>query len=109
VARNPFLGEWRITETDMWDSDALDLVDEASIRFAEENWGELCMIAITADLDYWVGRRDGKPAVEFSIEGTDEGDRLCGRGWAGLSNGSLSGHLFFHGSDDSRFLARRPS
>ena len=26
--------------------------------------------------------RDGRPAVEFSFEGSDEGDRVSGRGWA---------------------------
>ncbi|HSB21290.1 MAG TPA: serine hydrolase [Anaeromyxobacteraceae bacterium] len=54
--------------------------------------------------------RDVFPAVEFSWQGVDEGDERFGRGWAALEGpGALRGHLFFHGGDDSGFVAARPS
>jgi hypothetical protein len=43
-------------------------------------------------MDLW--DRDGPPRVEFSWQGDDEGDEVCGRGWAALSDdGPLDGHL----------------
>ena len=49
---------------------------------------------------------DGRPAVEFTWDGTDEGDRVSGRGWARLeADGSLRGHIYFHAGDDSGFHA----
>jgi hypothetical protein len=39
-------------------------------------------------------------------DGTDEGDRVSGRGWAQLEpDGSLRGHISFHAGDDSGFRA----
>jgi hypothetical protein len=40
--------------------------------------------------------RDGRPRAEFSWQGDDEGDDVCGRGWVALrDDGALDGHLFF--------------
>ena len=52
--------------------------------------------------------RDGHPAVEFSWDGSDEGDHASGRGWAALDDdGSLVGHIWFHMGDDSGYRAIR--
>jgi hypothetical protein len=107
-------GRYRITSTEVWDSEALDLVEPAFIRFDGERDGEFRMIAIVGDLDCRHGTRDGRPSVEFSWEGMDEMDEASGRGWAVLEeDGSLNGRLFFHQGDDSAFTAepeaaRRP-
>ena len=46
--------------------------------------------------------------VEFSWQGSDEGDDTSGRGWAALNpDGTLEGHLFFHLGDDSAFRAEQ--
>lgn len=47
------------------------------------------------------------PAIEFSFEGNDEGDRTSGRGWAELTSDTLRGHVYFHDGDDSSFRATR--
>ncbi len=92
----------------IWDSDALDLVQPAFIRFAEDRFGELGMIVISAGLDSRYGERDGKPFVEFSFIGDDDGHPCSGRGWASLEpDGTLHGRLFFHQGDDSGFVAQR--
>ena len=57
-------------------------------------------------MDYRPGERDGLPAIEFSFDGTDEGDRISGRGWAVLAD-TLRGRLFFHDGDESAFRAER--
>lgn len=101
-----FLGSWRITWTEAWESDALDLVGPAFIQFEDDGLGELGLMAISASLDCRYGQRDGRPAVEFSWEGDDEDDIASGRGWAVLeSDGSLRGWFFVHRGDDSEFRA----
>ena len=106
--RRPIVGVWRITETELWDRDALDLVEEAFIHFGSKQLGELAMIALRADVDYRLETKDGKPSVEFSFEGDDEGDPRSGRGWAVLGDDDvLRGRLYIHRGDDSAFEATR--
>ena len=102
------LGAWRITGTELWDQDALDLIEEARIYFGKDKLGELAMIAVRADVDYRLETREGKQRVEFSFEGDDEGDPCSGRGWAMLDDDDvLRGRLYIHRGDDSAFEAVR--
>ncbi len=97
-----FKGFWRITKTDLWDQDALDMIEPAHISFGESC--TLGMIAITASLDCKCkGNR-----VEFSFLGDDDGDLLAGRGWAEIDDaGTLTGMLYIHDGDESGFTAER--
>ncbi len=100
-------GRWRILEMDLWDQDALDLVAPAFIEFSPDHTGELGFIVVTGWIDW---RRAGadRSGVEFSWEGTDEGDQVSGRGWAERhDDGVLRGHIYFHLGDDSSFRAER--
>ena len=102
------IGRWRITEMDNWDQEAVDLVGPGFIEFDEDGLGELGFIAVTGELDYRDAARDGRPGVEFSWQGSDEGDDVSGRGWAALNpDGTLEGHIYFHLGDDSAFRAER--
>jgi hypothetical protein len=105
-------GRWRITEAELWDCDALNLVAPAFIEFAEDgSSGNFGFIAVQGEMDCRKVERDGRPGVEFSWEGNDESDPASGRGWAVLEeNGSLSGRIFFHlaTTQASRRSARRP-
>ena len=102
------VGRWRITEMDNWDQEAVDLVEPVLIEFDEDGLGELGFIAVTGELDCRDANRDGRPGVEFSWQGSDEGDDVSGRGWAALNpDGTLEGHLYFHLGDDSAFRAER--
>ena len=99
-----FKGTWRIVETRMWDQEALDLVGPANISFDSNGLGSLAFIAITACIDC---RFDGDE-VEFSWMGDDEGDPICGRGRAEITDeGTMTGDLFIHQGDESWFLAQR--
>ena len=49
------VGAWRITDSELWDRDALDLVEDAFVRFGPQQLGELAMIALRADVDYRLG------------------------------------------------------
>lgn len=94
---------------DLWDADAIDLVGPAVIEIRSDGTGWFRFIAVEGHMDCRHVKRDGRPAVEFSWDGSDEGDRVTGRGWAQLDpDGSLRGHIFIHAGDDSGFLAVVP-
>lgn len=110
VAGSPvssFLGHWRITETELWGREALNLLAPAFVRFEDDRMGGFQFIAVRGGLDCRFSERDGVPMVEFSWEGDDEGDARCGRGWAFLRDGRLEGRFYIHGGDDSWFVATR--
>jgi hypothetical protein len=53
------------------------------------------------------GMEAGEPAVEWTWDGNDEMDPAQGRGWAVVEGDELHGMIFFHGGDDSEFVAKR--
>jgi hypothetical protein len=108
ITPKTFAGTWRITETEVWDQDALDTVQPAFIKFDDECIGSLGMIVIGAGLDCRFGSRDGKALVEFTFEGDDDGHPCSGRGFGAVdADAKLRGRLFIHLGDDSEFLAER--
>jgi hypothetical protein len=101
-------GRWQIVDSELWDPDALNLVAPAFIEFGKEGLGSLGLIAVQGEMDCREVIRGGRPGVEFSWEGSDEGDPASGRGWAVLEEGgALRGRIFFHLGDDSGFTAVR--
>jgi hypothetical protein len=64
-------GRWRI--------DFLDLVEKAHITFRGGANGEIAFGALNGDLDVRYGSREGSACAEFSWQGNDEGDSVCGR------------------------------
>lgn len=105
---NAFPGRWRIAEMEMWDADARDPMGPAHIEFGPEGTGDLRFVALQAALDCRYSERDGRPLVEFTWEGDDDGDHACGRGWAGIGEQNrIVGHVFIHLGDDSSFEARK--
>lgn len=98
-------GRWRILQMDLWDRDALDLVGPAFIEFRPDHTGSFGLIAVRGWID-WRYATEGPSRVEFSWEGTDDGDQVSGRGWAARQDDVLvDGHIYFHLGDDSSFLA----
>lgn len=99
------VGRWRLAEMELWDRDALDLVEPAFLEIRADGTGLIGFIAISATLD---ARSDGTGRLEFSWEGDDEGHPVSGRGVGHLnSEGDMEGRIFIHLGDDSSFLARR--
>ncbi|MBA2281341.1 MAG: hypothetical protein M3527_02280 [Actinomycetota bacterium] len=93
---------------ELWDQDAIDLLDPAFIEIGPGNHGSFRFIAVEGWMDVRSVERDGAPAIEFSWDGNDECDHANGRGWAALSSdGSLMGRIYIHGGDDSSFRAVR--
>jgi hypothetical protein len=99
-------GRWQIVEMDLWDRDAIDLLGPAFIEIGADATGSFRFIAVEGDIDGHHIKRDGHPAIEFSWVGADDGDDASGRGWARVeTDGSLTGHIYFHRGDDSGFRA----
>jgi hypothetical protein len=106
--KNAFTGSWRITDMELWDEEARDLLGSAYIQFGSDGRGEFRFIAVQGWMDCRFGRKDAKPLVEFSWQGSDEMDDASGRGWAVIEgSGELTGRIFFHQGDDSAFTATR--
>jgi hypothetical protein len=98
-------GKWRITEMDLWDQEAIDLLGPAFIEFKDRS-GQFRFIAVEGRMDCRHGQRKGRPSIDFTWEGNDECDPASGRGWVTLQqDGSLTGHIYFHHGDDSGFKA----
>lgn len=76
-----FAGDWRITEMEAWDREYLDMEVPAYIRFEEDKMGSFQFGLVQGSLDSRTTMRDGKPAVEFSWDGSDEIYPVSGRGW----------------------------
>lgn len=102
-----FKGSWRILAMQLWDRDYLDLEVPAHLTFEGNRSGSFQFGAVRGWIDYRVGERDGKPAVEFSWEGFNDADPSSGRGWALIDGDEMQGRLFLHGGDDSAFTAQR--
>src|SRR3954447_3342119 len=101
-----FTGRWRITSMELWDTDAIDLVAPGFIEFDRDGTGRFGFIVVEGWMDCRGTIRDGRRYVEFTWEGSHEGDQVSGRGWAGLAeDGTLDGRIFFHLGDDSGFRA----
>lgn len=91
-----------------WDVADADPMGPAFIEFGSRDDGRFRFIAVHGWMDCRYGEREGRPLVEFTWEGDDEGDPTSGRGWAALqADGVLRGHLYLHLADDSGFRAVR--
>lgn len=55
---------------DSWDSDFLDLVEEAHLTFDGKSDGQVAFGALEGFLDVRYGARDASPCAEFSWKGT---------------------------------------
>jgi hypothetical protein len=101
-------GRWRILETEQWDADYLDMDGPAHVAFEGDGLGQVQFGMVRGDLDCRYSTRDGRPFVEFTWQGFDEDEPICGRGWAHQQpNGHVQGRIFLHRGDDSSFTASR--
>ncbi|HEY5854964.1 MAG TPA: hypothetical protein VIW24_13135 [Aldersonia sp.] len=99
-------GRWRIVELDLWDLDAINLVEPGFIEFAADGTGQFGFIVVRGRMDCRTIERRGRSGSEFTWDGDDESDQVSGRGWAILTDdATLEGHLFIHFGDDSGFRA----
>lgn len=106
-SRNPFVSRWRIIWMEQWDQEFVDV--EGFFEFEPNGCGSFQFGYVRGQIDYRLSTREGEPCLEFSWDGNDEMDPAQGRGWAIIEAEQISGMLYFHQGDESRFTATRLS
>jgi hypothetical protein len=104
---SPFAGRWRITSMSAWDQDFIDEEEEGYFEFDGRGSGEFHFGYVHGQMDCRPATREGEPALECTWDGNDEMDPAQGRGWAVVRGDELHGMIFFHGGDDSEFVAKK--
>ena len=104
---NPFTGRWRIVSMEQWEQDFVDEEEEGYIEFDTKDMGSFHFGYVHGNMDCQLTTRDGEPAVEWTWDGNDEMDPAQGRGWAIMKGDELHGMIFFHGGDNSGFVAKK--
>lgn len=105
--KNWIVGRWLIESMEQWDRDFIDEEVRGYFEFDARDSGDFQFGYVQGQIDYRLGERDGKPAVEFTWDGRDEMDPAQGRGWMVLDGDELKGRLFIHLGDDSGIVLRR--
>ena len=99
-----FAGKWLIKEMELWDRDFIDLVERGHFTFEQDGSGSFAFGAVSGYMDC----KGSKGKLEFTFQGEDECDPTSGRGYVKSAKGNkLSGRIYFHDGDDSRFTAVR--
>lgn len=106
-AKSPLQGRWRITWMDQWDQDFVDEETEGYFEFGTNDSGSFQFGYVQGEIDCRSGVRDGKPCVEFTWSGNDDGGAVQGRGWAILDGNEIKGMIFIHQGDESEFKAEK--
>ena len=106
-SESPIEGRWDTVSMTEWDMEYLEEELQPFIEFERSGAGVFQFGYVYGEMDCQLTQRDGKPAVEFSWEGNDEGDRVFGRGWAVVEGDELTGMIFFHQGEETGFTARR--
>jgi len=106
---NTFAGRWRIVSMSAWAQDFIDEEEEGYFEFDQKGSGQFHFGYVHGHMDCRLTTRDGEPAVEWTWDGNDEMDSAQGRGWAVVKGDELHGMIFFHGGDDSEFMAKKKS
>lgn len=102
IARTAIVGKWRITQSEAWPRDHLDLCGPAFLRIDPGGTGEIAFGALTASVDGGFT----PSGVDFEWNGAEEGDQVTGTGWADLrDDGRLEGEIAYDKGDDTTFIA----
>jgi hypothetical protein len=104
---NKYIGKWRITEMEHWEKDFIDMVVPGYILFQKEKDGRFQFGAVEGEIDYRIEKSGEIERLEFTWAGQDEGDPVCGRGWAVIDCNKLNGKIFFHMGDETWLKAKK--
>lgn len=100
-----FVGRWRITEMEQWDQDYIDMEEPGHITFAKNASGGFHFGCVDASMDWRYDESIGR--VDFTFDGSDEGDQVSGRGWAKIDAKEIIGRIVFHLGEESGFKAKK--
>lgn len=100
-----FEGRWRIEEMDQWNLDYIDTEEPGRITFEKRGAGGFHFGCVDAAMDW---RYDASiDRVDFTFDGSDEGDQVSGRGWAKIEGKQMTGQIVFHLREQSGFKAKK--
>jgi hypothetical protein len=102
-----YIGKWRIFHMDQWEKDYIDMEVPGYITIQKDGIGHFQFGLVTGEMDCRVVKHNGDERLEFSWDGSDEGDEISGRGWAGVDNKEMKGWIYIHLGDDSGFKAKK--
>ena len=102
-----FVGKWRIFEMEVWGQEYVDMEVPGYFRIGSDGTGRFQFGLVSGDIDGQVEQWNNAPRFDFSWSGQEENDPVCGRGWAIIENGELTGRIYLHLSDDSAFRATK--
>jgi hypothetical protein len=102
-----YIGKWRISDMELWDQEFVDLIELGHFTIINDGTGTLLFGAVDAVVDCRVESVNGIERLEFSFAGGDEGEFVCGRGWANVSGPDMIGKIYFHRGDASEFAAKK--
>ena len=105
--KNWAVGRWLIESMTEWERDFIDEEVRGYFEFDTKGVGSFQFGYVQGQIDYRLGERDGKPAVEFSWDGNDEMDSVQGRGWLVLEDDELKGMFCIHLGDESGIVLKR--
>ena len=106
-SKSSFTGRWHIVSMTEWDEDFIHEEEEGYFEFDDKGWGSFHFGYVHGNMNCQLTTRNDEPAVEWSWDGNDEMDAAQGRGWAVIKEGDLHGMIFFHGGDNSWFVAKK--
>ena len=66
---------------EQWDQDFIDEEVHGYFEFDAGDSGNFQFGYVQGQIDYRLGERDSKPAVDFTWDGNDEMEAAHGRGW----------------------------
>ena len=101
------MGEWRITSASEWNEEYLTMDGAAFLKVSSSGYGTIGFGAFRGILDVMQDELRPEDVMQFSFLGTDEGDEVCGRGFALEEGGLLKGRICFHRGISSDFTAER--
>ena len=105
--KNWAVGRWLIESMTEWEREFIDEMVRGYFEFDREDSGSFQFGCVEGQVDYRLGERDGKPAIEFSWEGHDECEATLGRGWLVLEDEELKGMVYTHFGDESGIVLKR--
>lgn len=103
---NEFVGKWLITHMEQWSQENVDLVEEGYFEFFDNDQGQFIFCAVEGNMDVVINTR--MPELEFSWEGSDDNDPVCGRGKIEFPTPfEGEGIIYIHNGDSSTFTIKR--
>ena len=100
-----FIGKWQITEIEQYDQ--FDNEDVGYIEFSKNYIGEIYIGCMSVELDYRFVKDKKGNVVDFTFEGSDECEPICGRGSVIMVSQNLIGQLYIHRGEEIGFIAKR--